>query len=55
MSGSAHSPLILIPQVFPMAEAAQPHTFGQDDSASPRYEDPEKSSVNGEKVYDSGY
>jgi hypothetical protein len=47
--------LSLIPQVSPMAEAAQPYTFGQDESASPQYDDPEKSSVKGEKVYDSGY
>ena len=38
-----------------MAEAAHPRTFGQDESASPQYEDPEKSSLTGEKVYDSGY
>jgi len=38
-----------------MAEAAQPYTFGQDESASPQYDDPEKSSVKGEKVYDKSY
>ena len=37
-----------------MAEAAVPYTFGQDESASPQYDDPEKSSVT-EKVYDSGF
>jgi len=37
-----------------MAEAAVPYTFGQDESASPQYDDPEKSSVT-EKVYDKSY
>lgn len=55
MSGNAHFPLSLIPQVFPMAEVAQPYAFGRGDSAIPQYEDNEKSFVTEEKVYDSGY
>lgn len=55
ISENALFPLSLIPQVFPMAETAIPYSFGQDDSAIPQYEDPEKASVNGEKVFDSGY
>ena len=52
-------PWALYPQVSPMAEATQPYTFGQDESATPQYEDPEKSSGTGENlkapVYDGGY
>ena len=40
-----------------MAEVAQPYTLGQEESATPQYEDAEKSSssVKGEKAYDGGY
>ena len=56
ISGGAHFLSSLVPQVFPMAEAAQPYTvtFRQEESASPQYGDPEKSSVTEGKVYDSG-
>ena len=56
ISGSTHfTSLEPIPHIFPMAEAANPYTFRQDESACPQYQDPEKFSVTEGKVYDGGY
>lgn len=55
ISGPVQFPLELHSQVFPMAEVVNdPFSLRQDEPASMQYEDPEKSSVTNEKVYDGG-